>query len=202
MTIVLSKPPKNRYWLNYHEEMTEKYRYFVRGHLIEPVYTDEDLEELTEMPGGYIDVFNCGWDRDKWNTEPYKYRFSNNGNKYEWFAHPSTLKPNHSSYIPAGMRLNGAWKELHYRDSAGEYDTSFFWGADGYCLVNHAGKSFRRNESGKWEIHSGSSSINLDGLPENDLIPQARRINAEKWRGFYQPIIDFLISDGMNETQI
>lgn len=202
MTYKLSKPPRDSTWLEYHRTMTEKHRYFVRGDGLEPFYTDENIESIRDLVGVYIDVFDCGWTRDKWDGQPYKYRFVSNGNKYEFYAHPSTLKPNHGSYRPAGAKLNGEWFELRYYDTAGDQFTSFFWAKDGYCLINHGGKSLLRSESGKWFARNAGGTAEVDRAPTIELLPQARRINAGKWRGFYTPIIEFLVAEGMNRTQL
>lgn len=207
MSRVPSKPPKTRGWTTYHEEMTKEYRYFVRGEALEPpyaldpFYTNENIDSLRNLVDtcAYIDVFNCEWEAGDWRESPYKIRYSRRGNTFEYFAHPITKKPNHHSFKPAGVRLNGDWIEKNYYDSLGEDGfTQFNWFADGACYVVHAGSSLRRDADGAWWIRLGEHSEKIRGFPEDFLTAQARRMKAGKWNGFYDDLVDFLIADGLD----
>src|SRR5699024_5525954 len=145
MNRVLSKPPRDSSWVDYHKKMEKRYRYFVTSDLIDPFYTNENIETIKSgLKGHYIDVFVCGWEKDTWDSRPYRYVFSKDGSTCEFFARPDTLQGYLKYNRPAGIKKNGEWKELYYLDYTREYRSSFFWTKEGYCSVIHNGSIFFR----------------------------------------------------------
>lgn len=186
---ILSEPPRDNTWLDYHREMRTKHRYFVRGDKIKPYYTDAPLEAIYEdLNGLYIDIIDWGWDCEKWDEMPYMYRKTVDST-VEYYARENTSK--------AGVKVNGAWLEQYYCDDS----SSFFWTAEGYCSVRH-GQLFTRESSGEWYLTTSLKSLRIDGAPIDEILPLIRRINAKRQRGFYRPIIEFLFDEGLGRTQL
>lgn len=195
---ILSEPPRDNAWLDYHREMRTKHRYFVRGDKIKPYYTDAPLEAIYEdLSGLYIDVVDWGWDSEKWDEMPYMYRIISNGDKYKYFARENTAKDFLLYNRPAGVKKNGEWFEMYYSNG----DSSFFLSADGFCSVRY-GTLFNRQTSGKWSVWVGDKTVELKSAPIDEILPLARRINAKRQRDFYRPIIEFLFDEGLGRTQL
>lgn len=187
-------------WIDYHKNMANGYRYFVRGDC-NPFYTNDSIKEIKSRLNDEIrllDVFDNEWNSDKWINQPFKYRFINNGDIYEWFARPDTSKDYLRYNTPIGMRLNGEWREKRFQDGS----QTFFWGSDGYCIANTSSGFFNRMESGKWYIVIGFEWIELGKIPSDILVTIARRMNAQKWRGFFDNVIEFLVNDGLDSRNL
>lgn len=200
----ISKPPRDSGWLKYHREMTEKHAYFVSGDGLAPFYTDEHLDELLKSIDGipYAKIINCDWTSDAWQDVPYFYTIGLAGYT-EYYTQWHTKRANHASYKPAGKKQAGEWIEKYFEDTAGETGwTSFKWHNDGYCSVIHVGHSYTRHPNGSWYIMGAYEPVEIGSHPPDRLIPQARRMRAEKWGGFYEDIVEFLINDGLDELQI
>lgn len=191
---ILSEPPRDNTWLDYHREMRTKHRYFVRGDKIKPYYTDAPYEDLS---GLYTDIIDWGWDFEKWDEMPYMYRIISNGDKYKYFARENTAKDFLLYNRPAGVKKNEEWFEMYYSNG----DSSFFWTAEGYCSVRH-GQLFTRESSGEWYLTTSLKSLRIDGAPIDEILPLIRRINAKRQRDFYRPIIEFLFDEGLGRTQL
>lgn len=196
---ILSEPPRDNTWLDYHREMRAKHRYFVRGDKIKPYYSDGPFESITEdIPGAYIEVIDWQWQRDKWNEMPYMYRIWSDGNKLDFYAHENTSREFLLYNRPRGIKLNGDWFEMYYVNEL----TSFFWTARGFCSVRY-GALFNRQITGEWYIWTGSDElVRLKSPPIDEILPLIRRMNAKKQRDFYRPVIDFLISEGLERRQL
>lgn len=196
---IYSEPPRDNAWLDYHREMRTKHRYFVRGDKIKPYYSDSPFESITEdIPGAYIEVIDWHWRSNKWNEMPYMYRIIPNGDKYKYFARENTAKDFLLYNRPAGVKKNGEWFEMHYINEF----ASFFWAARGFCSVRY-GALFNRQVSGKWYIWTGSNElVRLKSPPIDELLPLVKRMNAKKQRNFYEPVIDFLVNEGLGRSQL
>lgn len=197
----LSEPPRNSDWLEYHAEMTENNAYFVSGAGFKPFYTRETFEDLERFASDkpYVKIVNCDWTSEKWQEIPYYWTLGRAGYS-EYYAFSHTKAPNHHTFALMGVKDDEQWLEKRFEDSAGDSGyTSFKWFADGHCFVIHRGVGYTRYPSGDWYVSGAKESIKLDGIPSGQLVPQARRMKAEKWGGFYDDIVEFLIDDGMDE---
>src|SRR5690625_3287811 len=162
--------------------MTEKHAYFVSGDGLAPFYTNEPLDELSKTLDGipYAKITNWDWTSDAWQDVRYYYTIGLAGYT-EYYAHWYTKRANHASYKPAGKKQAGEWIEKYFEDTAGETGwTSFKWHNDGYCSAIHAGQSYTRSPSGSWYFMGAVDHVEIGSLPPEQLIPQARRMRADR----------------------
>lgn len=203
-----SNPPEDSTWLDYHREMTEGHRWFVRPVDYKPFYSNADIDvirtAMLDYGVMYFEVFNCDWQSENWRTDVYKraYPRYQGEDVYEYYALHNVDKANDDNALFFSVYWNGELVEMRYQDG----DSSFHLVGDDFAIIKHVGMLLNRNISKDgeiiWRQWFGNGLYELDGAPIAELEPLARRINAKKWDGVYQPIIDLLVSDGLDETQI
>ena len=122
---IISKPPYDSSWLDYHEDMTNKYNSFVilhdgKARHIETYYTNLSLYDALEYAKNeeaahHIEIRNCNWCVRDWKDTPYELTYVKPLNElYESYAHPYTEKPNHYSYKPAAVYKDGKLLEMYF----------------------------------------------------------------------------------------
>lgn len=194
----LSRPPRDNTWIEYHKEMTEKYRYFVDTDDLSPFYTNESLDDIKRLGSALIDVVNNEWTSDEWNTTPYKYRFAG-GSIYEWFAQPNTVAANHITYGQAGLKKDGQFIELNYRNAN---ESLNLYVEEGHIIAVLRGGNYTRNSKGSWTRTIGNKSLDID-FPITDFRPSFDRMNAKRWRGFFAPILlDVIENEGLQGVYV
>lgn len=189
--IKYSNPPRNNKWIDYHASMTCKFNYFARGEFISPFY----FNDWNEAPDDDSEILNCNWYPKVWSAVPYKYLFLG-GHKYEYYAHPLTLKANHYSYKPAGIKKDGQWIEKQYDNNY----YSFFWTSEGFCIMRMA-SIFNRSVKG-WSRVDPDGEKFLKSPPNEHIIQIIHGMKAKKWEGFYQDVINFLMDEGIDPREV
>ncbi|AFQ14635.1 hypothetical protein P9133_32010 [Bacillus thuringiensis] len=183
---------RNRLIERYHQRLASKYHYFIRFQLGDerPFYTNESLDVIISTLDN-IEIINCKWTATEWNKTPWMY-YLTSGKLYE------SYKDMNASQFTKG----------YSGDSIGstedkEWYFKYFKGKN--CSY------WRDRRSGKptWHLRYGNQYANLSGdtfsvgifsstketsnTPIDLVLPVLKQMNAQKWRGFYEDEITFIL---------
>jgi len=176
----------------YHQRMTVKYDYFVRFQLNNerPFYTNSTLDEVaTELDN--IEVINCNWIAEKWNTVPWQY-YITIGDIYEEYQGENSYLFSHGyNGPPIGNRKDNEWYFKYF-----EGKNCTYW-------------RDRNSKESTWHLRYGNQYVNLHNdsfsvgifghtkdtkdAPVDLIIPLLRQMNTKKWNGFYDDEIEFIL---------
>lgn len=187
----------------YHALYTQKYRWFVRPLSERAYYCDgERPNEIGE------EIFDCDWTPNQWNTRPYRHFYNPVQDAwYESYARyglPSLAEYDygHTREDYLITRNGEPWRYFYSENGMWAWwfphDKTLEVVNNGFYTRAHVDGTF--NQGRFSEVYSEKPSKSVDTAP---VMAVARKMNAKKFDGAYQPVIDRLVEVfNLNETQI
>lgn len=189
----------------YHALYTQKYDWFVRPYFDVPFYCNGERPDILSA-----EVFDCNWTPNVWDTVPYRY-FRSPGSRSLYKSYAKQGLPTLAEYdygytrrdslitiddVPHFVYFSEDNKYVWWHPNETKYALKVTYdGWQTYAYVNDDGYTF---EEGTFSHMKAVKNPNID-----TVMKVAKLMNAKKYRGAYQPLIDKLIEVyGLNRTQI
>lgn len=178
----------------YHRKLAEKHRWFVRPYLSDdsPYYIDGALAEvIKDADHVFIEVFDCAWKPERWNDTPWKYNVNPQGYTEIYCAERSDPHARGYNVQEIGYKRqpDNVWALKLYSDQG---NSAWISSDDNSIRIRRDGIIYRwdgeKHFAGKFGLESEMKSA-----PDDVILPILRGMNAQKWRGFYEDSIEYVL---------
>lgn len=172
----------------YHRKLTAKHRWFVRpfGEGNRPYYADG-----AGLPATDAEIFNCRWLPDDWNARPFKYNVVGEIVTEEHRGPTSLPWPDeYEKQIIGYFRRNvDEWTMKFYRERG---YSAWVSATEDIIRIQRGGNIYRWNGVKHYAGIFGSEKP-VKHAPDDVVLPVLRGMNAQKWRGFYEESIEYVL---------
>jgi len=177
-----------------HQRYTDEYDWFVKPYDHLPQYSRPYYVKGAFPDVDGSEIIDCNWIPENWNKQPWLYRIALGVITEEYRAERSDRHAYGYNAEVVGYKRDGVWLMKYYFGK----DQSLYGSPRENMWVMRKGGAYANYSGTESTFHVGTFLYKkpTNRLPDEVAMPVLRGMNRNKYRGFYDDIIDYVMDVG------